>query len=69
MCPLDLYQDPEASDGNAHRDMGEANVLYDILVMVNPTGKARDHILSLGFLLENIRFIVHPGKVITTPTQ
>ena len=31
--------------------------------------KVRGHILSLIFLLENLGFIVHPGKAITTPTQ
>ena len=28
VCPFDLYQDPEASDGNAQRTRGEASVLY-----------------------------------------
>ena len=37
--------------------------------MANSPEKVRDHILSLIFLLENLGFIVHPGKAITTPTQ
>ena len=41
----------------------------DILVIAAFPEKVRDHTLSLNFLLDNLGFIVHPGKVITTPTQ
>ena len=70
MCPLSLYQDPEASRAML-RELGVRLLSYikNILVMANSPGKVRDHTLSLSFLLEKLGFIVHPGKGITTPTQ
>ena len=41
----------------------------DILVMAETEVKSRDHTEGLVYLLENLGFIIHPEKKITTPTQ
>ena len=41
----------------------------DILVMAETEEKSRDHKEGLFYLLENLGFIIHPEKKITTPTQ
>ena len=41
----------------------------DFLVMAESKELARDHTLGLIFLLENLGFIIHPEKSVTTPSQ
>ena len=53
------------------RELGVRLVVYidDILIMAESEQLARDHTLGLIYLLENLGFIVHPVKRVTTPTQ
>ena len=53
------------------RELGVRLVAYidDILVLAETEEMARDHTGGLIYLLENLGFIVHPEKTITTPTQ
>ena len=53
------------------RELGVRLVAYidDILVMAETEEKSRDHKEGLFYLLENLGFIIHPEKKITTPTQ
>ena len=41
----------------------------DILVLSKMEEMARDHTYGLIYLLENLGFIVHPGKTAAIPTQ
>ena len=53
------------------RELGVRLVAYidDILVLAETEEMARDHTSGLTYLLENLGFIIHPEKSITTPTQ
>ena len=53
------------------RELGVRLVAYidDILVMAETEEKSRDHTEGLVYLLENLGFMIHPEKKITTPTQ
>ena len=53
------------------RELGIRLITYidDILIMAGSPEQARDHTLALIYLLENVGFIVHPSKTVTTPTQ
>ena len=53
------------------RELGVRLVAYidDILVLAETEEMAKDHTEGLIYLLENLGFIVHPEKAVTTPTQ
>ena len=53
------------------RELGVRLVAYidDILVLAETEEMARDHTEGLTYLLENLGFIIHPEKKVTTPTQ
>ena len=40
----------------------------DILVLAEVEERVRDHTSGLIYLLENLGFMVHPEKTVTTPT-
>ena len=53
------------------RELGVRLVVYidDILIMAESEELARDQTLGLTYLLENLGFIIHSVKKVTTPTQ
>lgn len=53
------------------RELGVRMVQYldDFLIMAASPHLAKEHTTALIYLLENLGFIVHPGKSITQPTQ
>ena len=67
---MGLYQDLKPAL-TLLRELGVRLVAYidDILVLAETEEMARDHTSRLTYLLENLGFIIHPEKSITTPTQ
>uniref|UniRef100_A0A1X7VA40 Uncharacterized protein n=1 Tax=Amphimedon queenslandica TaxID=400682 RepID=A0A1X7VA40_AMPQE len=66
---LGLYQDPEASTYPAQRAESETSGIYRQYTRLGrDEGEGRDQ-EGLTYVLENLGFILHPEKKVTTRTQ
>lgn len=71
MCPTGLHQDPIKPVTAQLGQLGMHLMVYtdNTLILAESKELARDHVIGLFYLLENLGFVISKPKCVLEPTQ
>ena len=69
MCPMGLHQDPKATRCSVETTENATVYIDEILILAGSRKLAREHVIGLIYLLENLGFVISKPKCVLEPIQ